>query len=115
MAPYLNNNMVSDLMNTYTDALKKELCENLKAVVLFGSYARGDNEFDSDIDVFILLSEMNSDVIKQVRYLASGIGLQHDAILSTFIKDLVAFEKYKSIEPIYKNILKDGEFYYDNI
>ena len=113
MAVYSNKNVVYDLMNEFIIALENDLHDNLRAVILFGSYARGDYETDSDIDVCILLTNVSQDATRRVRRLASRVGLRYDTMVSSFIMDVKTFERYKHIEPIYKNILEDGYFYYD--
>jgi len=93
--------------------LKKGLTEiygeQLKAVILFGSYARGDaRPPDSDIDVLVVLKgefdywEMD----KLSSELVANLSLENDMLIST---KLVSETKYaESKMPLYINVRKEG-------
>ena len=42
-------------LERYVDEIKKIYGNHLKAVILYGSYARGDFRADSDVDIMILV------------------------------------------------------------
>ena len=71
--------------------LKKGLTElygqRLKAVYLFGSYARGDYHEGSDLDVMIVLDSYKSywDELVCSAELASDLSLEHDVTISRMI------------------------------
>lgn len=46
-----------DLVRYYTDVIKKEFGPNIISVVVFGSFARGDYQPFSDIDVMVVLDD----------------------------------------------------------
>ncbi len=95
--------------------LKKGLAEiygeQLKAVILFGSYARGDaRPPDSDIDVLIVLKgEFNywkTDNLSAE--FVANLSLENDILIST---KLVSEKKYNESQwPLYINIRKEGLF-----
>jgi predicted nucleotidyltransferase len=93
--------------------LKKGLVEiygdQLKAVYLFGSFARGEGRLpDSDIDVMIVLKD-EFDYWKEDRRssdLVAALSLEHDVLIST---KLVSEKKYmESRMPLYINVRKEG-------
>ena len=71
--------------------LKQGLAEvygsRLKAVYLFGSYARGDYDTESDVDVLIVLTDYQSygQEIDRTGELMSGVSLEHEISLSRVI------------------------------
>ena len=68
--------------------LKNELAhiygEQLKGVYLYGSYARGDNQQDSDVDVMIVLKDYKrySDEIKRTSELNAKLSLAYNLSVS---------------------------------
>jgi predicted nucleotidyltransferase len=48
---------ISRLMRELKEALRQVYGENLRAVYLFGSYARGQEDPESDVDVAIVLKD----------------------------------------------------------
>lgn len=56
----------------------------LKGVYLYGSYARGDQREDSDVDVLVVLDQVGrySEEIGRTSYLTADLSLEHDVLLS---------------------------------
>ncbi len=90
---------------------EKAFGENLVRIFLYGSYARGDyNEF-SDIDLaaiakgdIITLQKILEDVWDE----AADLGLEYDTIISPTVIPFDEFERYKEILPYYRNIEAEG-------
>lgn len=91
--------------------LSKLFGNKLLSVVLYGSYARGDYDSESDIDIMALV-DMKRDELNKYRRcvseLANNIDLRYDVLLSVKLQDKYNFDKYKNSIPLYKNILKEG-------
>ena len=94
-----------------------ELAENihgllgnrLDKIVLYGSYARGDNSGESDVDILVLTdlsAEENRKLRREVNRVFSRIGLKHDVLLSMFLIDKKAYEEWMAVTPFYQNIEK---------
>ena len=83
--------------------------DQLKAVILFGSFARGEGRLpDSDIDVMIVLKgEFNYwEMDKRSSELVAALSLEHDVLIST---KLVSEQKYaESRMPLYINVRREG-------
>jgi len=110
--------MDSNTDATKMDALRitKELCSNLKtiysdrlkAVYLYGSYARGESTNDSDIDIAVVLAgELNRYLeMRSVSELLSNICLKENCLISLlFISQDEWSEKPYAI---HRNIARDG-------
>ncbi len=92
--------------------LKKGLTElygeRLKAVYLFGSYARGDYDESSDVDVMIVLDGYESYWEELVRSaeLASNLSLEYDVTISRMI---MTEDRWKKGDlPVLMNICAEG-------
>lgn len=89
---------------------KEVFGEKLDSVILYGSYARGDYDSESDIDVMII-ADINTDEIRNYEELlfdySFEMDLKYDIVLSIVIKDKKTFEQWKEL-PFYKNVIREG-------
>ena len=53
---------MQNLIDQYISEIKKIYGLHLRKVILYGSYARGDFEQNSDVDIMILLDVSESDL-----------------------------------------------------
>lgn len=92
-------------------AYRKAYGDDIEAIYLYGSYARGDYDEDSDIDFAAIVKGDRLDVQKKrwdVRAYTNSMDLELDIITSPTAIPAGEFEKYKQELPYYRNILKDG-------
>ncbi len=85
--------------------------DKLKGLILFGSYARGDNENESDIDIMILVDIDKNEIMKYrmgIVDIVSELGLDYEVVLSPIIQNYYEFEQYKEDLPFFKNIENEG-------
>ena len=79
-------------------------------VILYGSYVRGDNKFESDIDLLILLNQERitwKDEIK-IKYPLYDIEFETGKIISPLILSKSEWETRHRITPFYENVLSEG-------
>lgn len=65
---------------------------------LFGSWARGEANEDSDVDVFVLLRTMTAADWRDVVNLAAEVGLELDLWLSPTTFDLARYQQWRRQE-----------------
>lgn len=83
--------------------------EQLLAVILFGSRARGEATAESDIDFLIIMSEVDAETRRQIRFLATEIWLEHGIFLSTSIVSLSHWRQLQKLKTaLYRNISDEG-------
>ena len=83
----------------------------LENVILYGSYARGEQDSESDIDIMILAdvdAEKLSDYKKNFIILSSELGLEYDIVITITLKDCRTFREYYNAMPFYRNVIKEG-------
>ncbi len=81
--------------------------DRLKKVILYGSYARGDYDAESDIDMMVLV-EQAGEVFSPFCDLTAAMLLQYGVLVSVAVKDAAMFDKYKDILPYYQAVQKEG-------
>ena len=97
-------------MKEMKEGLVRIYGDKLKAVYLYGSYARGDYRQGSDVDVMILLKDYKSywKELERISYLASDISLEYDITVSCiFIREL-EWKNDSNEKPLIYNIHKEG-------
>jgi predicted nucleotidyltransferase len=85
--------------------------DRLRDVILFGSYARGDFQEWSDVDV-IVLADANDAKCRQISELITeelfDLIYHMNLLLSFLVTPYAHFENMKDIYPFYRNIDKEG-------
>ena len=88
--------------------LWKMLNTSLKAVYLYGSYARGDYRQGSDVDVMILLKDYSDywkEYMRSSDYV-SDISLKYDITVSSLLMKEIQWKE--SDMPVLRNIRREG-------
>lgn len=91
--------------------LKKIFGSQLEDILLYGSYARGDYDSESDIDVMVLVNMTKEELCtyrREISDLSSEMDLEYNVFISITLQDTETFNRFKTVLPFYKNVLKDG-------
>ncbi len=102
---------LNDVIGVFANKTKEIFGDTLKDLILFGSYARGEQRTDSDVDIMIVADVCENTVmnyINKVSEVASDISLEYDVFLSPIIEPLTKYEKYKDIIPFLQVIQREG-------
>lgn len=85
--------------------------EKLQNVLLYGSYARGEQTDESDIDVMVLVDlpkEKLATYRRIVSDFSSTIDLQYGVLLSIKLQDMETFRLYGNTLPFFQNVIREG-------
>ena len=85
--------------------------DKLVSVILYGSYARGDYEDFSDIDIMALVDMDKMELGKhrrKVSSFSSNIGLEYDVLLCIKLQDKETFNKWQYDLPFFMNVKREG-------
>lgn len=101
------NNM-KDILLTIKDSVKS--IDPTATVILYGSFARGDNDQNSDIDLLILLEKerLTRDDEKKIKYPLYDIEFETGRIISPLVLSKYDWESRHKITPFYENVTNEG-------
>lgn len=86
--------------------------DSIVAIYLYGSYARGNYDDESDIDITAIVRGERLDLqnkLKKIWEQSAEIGIENDVIVSPTVIPFDEYEEYKEILPYYINIWKEGK------
>ncbi len=101
------NNM-KDILLTIKDSVKS--IDPTATIILYGSFARGDNDQNSDIDLLILLEKkrLTRDDEKRIKYPLYDIEFETGQIISPLVLSKYDWESRHKISPFYENVTNEG-------
>ena len=83
----------------------------LVMTILYGSYARGDYDSESDMDIAVLLNIDRTELCgynKRIASLMTDLSLDFDLLVTFSCIPIDEFEKYKEALPYYRSINQEG-------
>ena len=84
---------------------------NLVKVLMYGSYARGDFDDYSDVDIAAIVKGERRELqnaLKKVWDISANLELEYETIVSPTVIPYDEFEQYRNDIPYYMNIDKEG-------
>lgn len=100
-----------NIIEQFVTGVKSCLGSSINSMIVFGSYARGDYNENSDIDILILVNLSETEIKKyedQVIDYAFDLELEYGKCLSPLIKNQEVFDYWSDTLPLYRNIKKEG-------
>jgi len=101
--------VVQQIALEYKKALQDIYGNDLAQLVLFGSYARGDQHDESDVDFAVVFKDpaiRSFPVREKTAPISTEFFLKYGLIISSLITSL--HKKQTSVQGVYKNIRKEG-------
>lgn len=112
--------MEKDTINKddYIELIKEKVLQEkdiiLSQIILFGSYARGDFNYDSDIDL-LFVTKNNNDSVRNIKYKIERILDDRKYPLDILVYREKDLEKERNIiGSLPYNVMKEGKVVYDN-
>ena len=102
---------IRDIVKTLRDGIEQIFKQNCMDVILFGSYARGNADDGSDIDVLLLLDvprQVISERSWQVGELAAELLMKYGVVVSPIVENRSYFDSNVKLLPFYRSIQTEG-------
>lgn len=103
-----NADLIKDILQELKERLQNRYGSKLKSILLFGSYAKGEQRVDSDIDIAIILEDFSHACaeIERTGDIVSSLSLKFDTLISVVPIKERDWQKLKT--SLILNIKRDG-------
>lgn len=104
-------NNIQKILNDFLEEVKIILGNRLKKIVLYGSYARGDYNKSSDIDIMILTDLSDKEINEysmKIWEKSADIEIDKGIVISPLIRNMESFNSWLNVKPFYMNIVNEG-------
>ena len=101
------------VIKDFTETMKNHYGNRLSKIILYGSYARGDFNEESDIDFMVLLNDEEVRTSKEILTIGDklyDLSISFLTMISAQVIPQFQFEKTNNL--FYRNIKKDGQIVY---
>ena len=101
------------------DRITAQLCEQLAKLfpesrieaLLFGSYARGDMESGSDVDLLVLVDSSREDITEkswQIGNIAGDLSLDCGTMIMPIVENKDYYSSHIDLLPFFQNVNREG-------
>ena len=111
----LQKSDLESIMQRITEKLSADTNSNLRKIMLYGSYARGDFTENSDVDIMVLVDDPSPNSIYAIiRSDLSSLEDNFPVMISCHFQNHDHFYGALNSTSFYKNIEREGVVYYDS-
>ena len=100
-----------DIVSEVYNACNGMFRNGIQDAFLYGSYARGDFDEESDVDILLTVDADPEELSlkrREVSGVSSDLSLKHDITVSVTVKPREQFYRYSDVLPFYRNVLREG-------
>lgn len=108
-------NQIKNILKEYVNFLFKIIGQDIEQVILYGSYARGEQDLDgeiSDIDIMILVNENDDEKIrgiqKKILDYSYDFDLNYNILLSPIVESVENYKTRKKYMTFYQKVENEG-------
>ena len=102
---------INKAIQEFLQGVNKMFGDRAKKIILYGSYARGDFDNSSDIDIMILTDFSDEEIVEygeKIWDFTYDIELENNVLISPLIKNIDKFNDWIEVLPFYNNVQKEG-------
>ncbi len=107
-------NQLDEIIGRIVDFSKQTFGDKFQNVILYGSYARGDYDDESDVDIMIMVDMSREELNKYRRTFSeffSDINLENGVFLTSKLQSKAYFNEWIHAMPFYQNVMREGVVY----
>ena len=111
----LRDNRLETILAELADMLLEVYRDRLKAVILYGSVARGTATNESDIDIMVLVDGTDQELKAfddRLSDISTDISTKYVKVFSIMDVSYQEYMTWMKVSPFYKNISKEGIILY---
>ena len=108
-------NQIKNILKEYVNFLFKIIGQDIEQVILYGSYARGEQDLDgeiSDIDIMILVNENDDEKLREIQKkildYSYDFDLNYNILLSPIVESVENYKKRIKYMTFYKKVENEG-------
>lgn len=102
---------IENMMHHFSQEVKNVLGEDIRKIIVYGSYARGDYNENSNVDVMILTTRPE-EKIKPIEYILYDVAfdflMEYGVQISVMVKNEEHYKYWLGALPFYDNVEKEG-------
>ena len=102
------NAFVSELIPKLREIYNDKKADNIKAIILYGSVARGTATEESDIDIAVILDGYTEKMHDAMVEAVVDLELEYGKVISVLLIDTKQYNTWGHVSPFFKNVKKDG-------
>lgn len=80
----------------------------LYKIILYGSFAKGTQTEESDVDIAVITREHTEDMHNNMIDFTVDLELEYNKVLSVLLIDYDNFKEWEDVLPFYKNMKREG-------
>ncbi len=95
----------------FSQQIKEIFGSDLSKIIVYGSYARGSYQDDSDVDIMVLVNLPEIEIKKRendVYDIAFEIEMDMGIDISPIVKSEAQYMYWEEVVPFYKNVREEG-------
>ena len=107
----VQDDRLMSVLHGYVTEIKAIYGESLKRIILYGSYARGDQTADSDIDIVILVDMAEMEIKSHRNRLSDAtfdVNFENDVLIMPIVQNEAFFDRWVGAYPFYNNVNNEG-------
>lgn len=99
------------ILSDVKEEVLKLFGDKLEQLILYGSYARDEQDPESDIDIMILVDESDGTLRKfnyKIADIMTDLSLKYDTFISLTEETYHRYNEYLDVLPFFQNIYNEG-------